>query len=121
MAKMVGVLVGYMSPFLILTALPKVFAQSASSVSIQAAPDYKHLRPCAQYVLYGFDDIQNYLECGFPVLNDCFCRPDFSSEVSAFISTGISQNCVHPPYTVDITSAESIYSNYCATALGLAA
>src|SRR5437868_7973560 len=113
MAKMVGVLVAYLSPFLVLTALPKVFAQSTSSISIQAAPDYKHLRPCAQSVLYGFfNDIQDYLECGYPVLNDCFCRPDFSSEVSAFISTGISRSCVPPPYTVDITSAESVYSNY---------
>lgn len=124
---MVEVLVAYMSyisPFLVLTVIPGVFAQSTSAVSIQAASDYKYLRPCAQAILYGtlYDsDIQNYLNCGNPILNGCYCRPDFSSEVSVFISTQISQDCSPPPYTDDLTSAESIYSNYCATAMGLAA
>jgi hypothetical protein len=110
---------------LVLLVISGVTSQSLSTVSITIAPGYTAQRQCAQCALmyidnlecYGTPGAQDYLNCGGVPLNQCYCRADFSSEVSVFLSTNIASNCQPGPNTDDISTAESIYSQYCATAL----
>lgn len=109
-------------PFLIVR---RVGCQSFSTVSITAYPGFSAQRQCAQCALiylnnlecYGTPGAQNYLNCGGVPLNECYCRPDFSSEVSVFLSTNIASNCQPGPNSDDISTAESMYHQYCLTVL----
>jgi len=113
-----AVLIAYLYSLVILTSVPTVTAQSTASVSITVAPGFDQVRPCVRGILFEYVyAVQEYLNCGNPLMNGCYCRADFSSEVSIFISTEVSDACTPGPVTDDLSSAESLYSNYCVTAI----
>jgi hypothetical protein len=97
-------------------------AQVSSTVSISDAPDMGELRDCARCALFGGSpcpdgNINDYLGCNLN--NGCFCRTDLFSQVTSYVSSVINAHCTPGPASDDITSANSIYSRYCATVNGL--
>lgn len=94
-----------------------VVAQSSSSVSITAAPGYVLQRQCVKCNLWEcYGDVNDFLQCDRR--NYCYCRTDLSSAVNSFLSSRLSTDCTPGPPTNDISAAISIYSQYCAQALG---
>jgi hypothetical protein len=101
------------------TLVSFVIALESSTVSINNAPDFTLLRQCAACWLNGCaGDINDFLGCNH--LNSCFCRTDLSVQATSFLSSVINAKCIPGPASNDITSAQSIYSRYCATANELA-
>jgi hypothetical protein len=87
-------------------------------VSISDAPDFPPLRQCdACWLIDGGRDDNDFL--GYHNLNGCFYRRDISAQVTSFLSSIINEQCTPDPASNDITSAQSIYSRYCATVNGL--
>ncbi|KAK5045525.1 hypothetical protein LTR84_009143 [Exophiala bonariae] len=69
-----------------------------------------------------YPDIVMHLNCGSPYLNACFCRSDFGTSATAFLSSCVSSRCESDginDYGTELFSALSIYSNYCSTAAGI--
>jgi hypothetical protein len=69
-----------------------------------------------------YPDIVMHLNCGSPYLNACFCRSDFGTSATTFLSSCVSSRCESDginDYGTELFSALSIYSNYCSTAAGV--
>jgi hypothetical protein len=94
-------------------------------VSIGDYDGFQYMRPCAQGCLThgGGDDIRNALGCGTINgfgQNECYCRADFQSPASTWLSKCATSRC-GTSATIDMSSVQSIYSRYCATAMAAVA
>jgi hypothetical protein len=96
-----------------------VKSQISASVSIYYDPTFKAQRACATgcYLCYGVWQPSECLAldigCGeHNVLNGCFCRTDLQPTAYSILSKCVDSACAN---TVDVQSALSIYTGYCAT------
>lgn len=97
--------------------ISNVVAQASSTVSITAAQGYAIQRQCAKCNLWQCaGNVNDFLQCNG--LNYCYCRADLSSDVNSLLSSRLSTDCTPGPATNDISLAISIYSQYCAQAMG---
>jgi hypothetical protein len=96
-------------------------AQISATVSIYSGPEYAAQRPCAQgcfmcptaCCMYDYECFANNFGCGqLDVLNQCFCRADLQPVAYSILSKCVNSACAN---TVDVQSALSIYTEYCAT------
>jgi len=102
------------------TYVPLVIA--LDSVSIQNQPAYNEQRSCVKTCIFGYapgGDLGLRLGCSPPLLNQCFCRADAPSRASSALSDCASSACtdIKSP-SLDISSAISLYNDYCATTVG---
>ena len=99
-------------------------AQYTGAVTIGQYSAFSSLRPCAQSCFVGngdgdgilsdnTPDIEDELGCGFGALNDCLCRSDLMVTATSFLSSCVSKECNN---SNDVTSAVTVYSNYCVMA-----
>jgi hypothetical protein len=68
-------------------------------------------------------DIVLFIDCSLPYLNACLCRSDLGVAVTSFLSSCVSSRCNAasiPNTAAEITTAVSIYNQYCLTAAGVA-
>lgn len=108
---------------LILTCLilfVPTFVDAESSISLDALPAYTVLRECARECLYCpkclfVMDVGSKIGCGEngdpPYFDSCFCRSDLAPSASSYLTSCIRRSCSSQP--ADITSAVSIYDDYC--------
>jgi hypothetical protein len=98
-----------------------VRAQISATVSIYSGPGYAAQRPCAQSCfmcptaccMYDYQCFADNFGCGQQnVLNQCFCRADLQPLAYSILSKCVNNACGN---TVDVQSALSIYTGYCAT------
>ena len=106
---------------IIFACISGVVAQAMSSVSITAAPDFEVQRQCVKCELWwcGFEvgnAVNEVLQCDGR--NFCYCRTEFTSAVTSLLSRHLSTACTPGPFTNDLSSAISIYTQYCAQAMG---
>lgn len=86
-------------------------------MSISNALDFPPLRQCdACWLTDGGGDDLDFL--GYNNLNGCFYRRGISAQVTSFLGSIINEQCTPGPTSNGITSAQSIYSRYCATVNG---
>ena len=101
-------------------------ASSDNPETIASLEAYKLQHDCAQGCFWysigngeNSDGIADAISCQHPVnvgaLDSCFCRLDLQSVAETYLSTCISVACSYGggAVTVDISSAVSIYDNYC--------
>lgn len=117
---------------LLLAAVRDARGDSATaSVSISQDPAWEQERECGQRCVWidsghigaPYADIVMFLDCpGAPYLNACFCRTDFRVSVTSFLSSCVSSRCSTasiPDTAREISTALSVWSNYCITAAGV--
>jgi hypothetical protein len=108
---------------LIFSPVPGV-AQYTGQVTIGQYSAFTSLRPCAQscfvgngdgdgYLTDNTPDIEDELGCGFGALNECLCRSDLMVTATSFLSSCVLKECSN---SNDVTSAVTVYSNYCVLA-----
>ena len=100
---------------LLLSFLPLISAQGSFTLTSLAA--YTSLRACA-YQCFGAYGLVYDLQCGNPYQDSCVCRTDLTASASTYLSSCVTSSCSN---TNDVTSAVSLYGNYCNTVNGLAA
>lgn len=118
--------------FLLLAAVRAARGDSATaSVSVSQDAGWVQERECGQRCVWidsghigaPYPDIVMFLDCpGAPYLNACFCRTDFGVSVTSFLSSCVSSRCSTasvPDTAREISTALSIWSNYCSTAAGV--
>lgn len=92
------------------------FVSADGIVSLNSLPAFTSQRTCAQSCFYSssYNNVGVYLACAPPVLDSCMCRTDLISIALDYISNCVYYDCTRN--SVDINSALSIYSSYCAKA-----
>lgn len=101
-----------------------------ATVSVNEDPAWVTERACGQKCVWidsghigaPYPDIVMHLNCGSPYLNACFCRADFGTSATTFLSSCVSSRCKTDginDYGTELISALSIYSQYCSTAAGV--
>ncbi|KAK6540841.1 hypothetical protein TWF694_008226 [Orbilia ellipsospora] len=100
-----------------------VGAQSTALQSLWEIQDFVDQRECARPCfttvngLITRDIIGQANGCpGNPAQNKCFCRTDLTAQIVASLSSCVFKGCTSS--ALDVSSAISIYTEYCATALG---
>jgi hypothetical protein len=95
-------------------------ATAGTTVSIGSNPLIYGQQPdCVQFCILdeGFPQGLGYaLQCDYPVLNECYCATASAAAATAFLSSCINAGCSSGDASYEITSAISIYDNYCLTA-----
>ncbi|OCL01288.1 hypothetical protein AOQ84DRAFT_404163 [Glonium stellatum] len=97
-------------------------AASGGTVSITQFPAFSTQRYCVQECIYsgrtnGAPPLPWSLSCNQPYSDSCMCRTDLASSASSMLADCINSACSDSP--PDITSAQSLYSAYCASSLPL--
>lgn len=97
---------------------------SGGTVSITQFPAFSTQRYCVQECIYsgrtnGAPPLPRSLSCKLPYSDSCMCRTDLASSASSLLADCISSACSDSP--PDVTSAQSLYSAYCASSLPLVA
>lgn len=90
--------------------LPKTHADG--TVSLQVAPAFSSVRPCVQFCIggcQGCPGILGFLQCNN--LDSCFCRTDFESSVSTYLTSCINVQC--STHEIDLSAGVSLYNGYC--------
>lgn len=123
-----------MSPslFLSITLLVQlVFAANeigpTAPVSIYAESSYKLARQCSACCLWyigdyppgtqGYYDLAIALSCGAGALNGCYCKADYASSASSYISQCVSDECsAIGDVTKELKTMMDLYDGYCKTA-----
>jgi hypothetical protein len=106
-----------------------------SSASVGTSPQtlagfnnvYTEMLPCAQGCFYqwagacSYDLVGQVLSCNPNCIswasNDCYCRTDYQSIATSYLSKCVSKSCSLGDNANDITSATNLYDDYC-TGLG---
>ncbi|KAK2742541.1 hypothetical protein FQN55_007827 [Onygenales sp. PD_40] len=94
----------------------RIYAQE--SVSIDQQQGYGNLRECAEDCFAsGISPawaISKELSCDpHDPVNKCFCRADLQPQAERYVSSCVSSACSN---TIDVSSAVSVYTAYCASA-----
>ncbi|KAK4158931.1 hypothetical protein QBC43DRAFT_294541 [Cladorrhinum sp. PSN259] len=109
---------------LLCTTLVAVAAQQDGLATIYEHSLYSQLRPCGQgcfiiSVASTRDLLGSRLGCPISTLlstklalNNCYCRADLQSNAHVILSSCVHSRC--QLNTNDVTSAQAIYSDYCA-------
>ncbi|KAH7112693.1 hypothetical protein EDB81DRAFT_953612 [Dactylonectria macrodidyma] len=109
---------------LIFFGLPFVLAAPDDPQSISSEKVYTSLRRCAKDCFWGWnggpvDHIGNVNGCDyeqgeFAAMNKCYCRTDLQSLGQRYLTTCVSSGCdTIGGYTNDLSTAASLYENYC--------
>jgi hypothetical protein len=98
---------------LVIYFVPYTVSQDLHTVSIFSRDDFKVLRPCANYCLYGGGDVAPGAGCGSPYYNQCWCSSNIAPSATSHISTCITNRCTDD---FDISTAVAIYYSYCSEA-----
>lgn len=104
-----------------------VAAQAEGTQSISSMSDYNALRPCAKSCFWRTsfntrtkDELGSALKCQLKTtdfqtitvaMNDCFCRVDLQPSAYQSLSRCVDRYCSSNAY--DLSSAGSLYNNYC--------
>ncbi|KFY99206.1 hypothetical protein V500_01438 [Pseudogymnoascus sp. VKM F-4518 (FW-2643)] len=102
----------------------RAYAQNNGLQSLSNEANFSKLRPCAQLCFFytyagGLvgDEVGSIMSCSLTTTllsrlaeNDCYCRTDLQSSGHVGISTCAEFRCSN---TNDVTSAWSVYDNYC--------
>jgi hypothetical protein len=107
--------------FTLFASLCLIFGSGPGAAQYSA---FTSLRPCAQSCFVGngdgdgilsdnMPDLGDELDCGFGALNECLCRSDLMVTATSFLSSCVSKECSN---SNDVTSAVTVYSNYCVIA-----
>lgn len=95
-------------------------AVAGTTVSLQNDPiTYGKQLNCVQECILdeGFNQGLGYaLQCDDPVINECYCATASAAAASGFLSSCINADCDAGDASYLITTAISIYDNYCLTA-----
>ena len=69
-------------------------------------------------VLDNFDDLAIILACGYSAINGCYCKTDYASSATSFISACVDQRCsdLGGGLTGEVQIAMALYDGYCETA-----
>lgn len=96
-------------------------------VSISSERSYQLARTCAACCLWyigvyppgfqGYYDLAIALSCGATARNGCYCKADYASSASAYISSCVSGECAAiGDVTKDLKTMMDLYNGYCKTA-----
>ncbi|KAK3899394.1 hypothetical protein C8A05DRAFT_36986 [Staphylotrichum tortipilum] len=110
-------------PLLLLLPTPLLARDPASVQSLAAMPEYTSQPPCATGCFYqregacSNDLVGATLGCAADCIswasNDCYCRTDYQSLATAYLSSCVSKACTKGENKVDIAAATSLYGAYC--------
>lgn len=106
---------------LILLLVPfHVLLVRSQTVTIDDSEAYGSLRSCAadSFGNNGYY-VGRQLSCNWPAENACFCRADLQQGAIAFVSSRVASRC--NGNDLDVSSAVSVYTSYCANVNGAAA
>lgn len=102
---------------LFLLTSPFAVADDLRTQSIASADGLGNQRPCAYNCFFGYDlDRVGYGEgCGNNgVTNHCYCRADLQPIAYSYLSGCVKSVCTPGSNALDIQTATSLYSAYCA-------
>jgi hypothetical protein len=89
---------------------------ASNEFTITAEPGYVGLRQCGKDCLMADGDtwVAKAIGCNYPLMNDCFCRVDFASGISAHATSCLERYCTDAgdPQR-DIASYLQLYNSYC--------
>jgi hypothetical protein len=79
---------------------------------------YSQQHICVQRCLFwGYgNDVGSALGCDTPYNNVCYCPTSQAAAASSYLSSCVSTTCSAGDLPADVTSAVSVYNNYCQTA-----
>ena len=104
----------------LLLAVFPYLAHADEYQTIASLDGYKELRGCAQscfWNFYGWDTLAGAINCPAGrsgALDSCYCRPDLQPLAETYLSTCVSSSCAPSGgYTVDLSSALTLYVGYC--------
>jgi hypothetical protein len=91
----------------------------ATTATLTESTAYASQRPCAKKCFYwgsstqgGADFLADRIGCEVdPIENECICRSDLQQTADSFLRKCVSDNC--GANAVDVSSAVSIYDDYC--------
>ena len=100
--------------------LPACYAASSQPSSVAQQSYYNEQRACVKACIWGFPptgDLSILLGCPPPWINACFCRADAPQRAASALTKCITSACtdINKP-TMDLSSALSVYTAYCAGA-----
>ena len=88
----------------------------ATAYSVCSEPGLKTLRHCgASCIGCGpeSDSLADYLLCGPPWPDECYCRTDLFNHATSLLHSCVSKRCTVGGWEKDYESAESFYVSYC--------
>lgn len=113
---------------IILSFLTLTLAQDTTPQTIYSLSAFTMQKPCAQDcftfsqlgcisdVLAGAIGCQNnYCSANFGAPDNCYCRTDLQSAAESFLTSCVSKSCTVGDSSIDVSSAGSIYENYCSS------
>ncbi|KAF7114705.1 hypothetical protein CNMCM5793_009656 [Aspergillus hiratsukae] len=91
----------------------------ATTATLTESTAYASQRPCAKSCFYwgsstkgGADFLADRIGCGVdPIEDECICRSDLQQTADSFLRKCVNDNC--DANVIDISSAVSIYGDYC--------
>ena len=94
---------------------PVPAAAATTIFSITAEPDYPRLRDCGKWCMWDspLSWIVGRLNCPPPYGNDCMCRADLATAMSAHATSCLTDMCTPGDPNVDISTFLSLYNTYC--------
>jgi hypothetical protein len=108
--------------------LSLTLAQDTAPQSIYSLDVYSAQKPCAQVCFVSnFAGCQednvaaaigcqyNYCSANVGAPNNCYCRADLQSVAEAYLTSCVKNRCSVGDSSIDISSAGSIYENYCSS------
>ena len=101
-------------PSLALLLLFLVTVADAATQSLYDSPIWKSQRICGRNCFWwaNSDWLAGKLSCDIPAEEACYCRADLQPKAKSILNSCISTEC-GAPYTLDVSSATSIYTAYC--------
>jgi len=111
--------VGILSAFL-LFLVPLIHGQTTGTVSIVDLADWNNAPVDVQKCLWqpGASDVASTLGCPSPTLNVCFCPTGAASSKALSAITGCMTYWFENNGILQLPTAVSVYSEYCADAVG---
>lgn len=66
----------------------------------------------------GYRDLGFELSCGDPAINGCYCKTDYASSATSYISNCVDERCsdLGGGLTEEVKTIEALYDGYCETA-----
>lgn len=117
------------SSFLFLISLLAYAVSSAgkngptATVSIESDLSYITGRECAvgclwnEYHILGSPDLSYELSCGETAINGCYCKTDYASSATSYISNCVSTGCSDlQDVSGEVKTIVDLYNGYCETA-----
>jgi hypothetical protein len=116
--------------FIILLLIPLISSaaetDAVAAVSIYSDISYQSGRTCSTSCLWYRGPFRQYnhghdlaieLSCGVAAVNGCYCKADFASSASSYISSCVSKGCSNlESVNEEIKTIMALYDGYCKTA-----